>query len=161
MLFFFWRPIKDDSVPPYVFFSDDQRKPTVLHHMFFSITSNIKSYKMFYLVNKHQCYPYVYFHDDQKERQCYPLFFFPMMTNKRRQCYPLCFFSGRPNKTTVLPLMVLFFSLCCDTQWSSVKLGALCAFFNPKNACSVALALRPLDAAYACNDARKCTNAQS
>ena len=85
LMFFSWRPIKNDSVTPYVFFHDDQLKTTVLPLMFFFMTTN-------------------------KKRPCYPLWFFSwrpkknnsvtpyVLFDKYRQCYPLCFFSWWPIK---------------------------------------------------------------
>ena len=40
LCFFSWRPIKNDSVTPCVFFHDDQRKTTVLPLMFLFMTTN-------------------------------------------------------------------------------------------------------------------------
>jgi hypothetical protein len=51
LCFFSWRPIKNDSVTPYVFFHDDQSKTTVLPLMFFFMTTK----------EKQQCYPLRYF----------------------------------------------------------------------------------------------------
>ena len=58
-MFFSWRPIKNDSVTPYVSFDKND-----------SVT------------------PHVSF---DKYRQCYPLCFFPMMTDEEQQLYPLYF----------------------------------------------------------------------
>ena len=90
-MFFSWRPIKNDSVTPYVsfdkndsvtphvsfdkndsvtpcvFFHDDQRKTTV-------------SPPMFYLINIDSVTPYIYFMTADKKRQL-PLMFFP--------CWPI------------------------------------------------------------------------
>ena len=61
--FFSWRPIKNDTVTPYILF--DKKSVTL----------------------------YVFFHDDQRKTTVLPLMFFFMTTNKKQQCYPLCFFS--------------------------------------------------------------------
>ena len=57
------RQIINNSVTPYVFFHEDQRKTTVLPHMF-------------YLRNIDIVTPYVYFMTVDKKRQCYPSCFF-------------------------------------------------------------------------------------
>ena len=65
---------KNNSVTPYVFFHDDQRKTTV-------------SPPMFYLINIDNVTPYVYFMTADKNRQL-PLMFFP--------CSPIDNDSGTP-----------------------------------------------------------------
>ena len=97
LMFFSWRPIKNDSVTPYVFF----------------MTTN----------KKRQCYPLYFIWQRQ---QCYPLWFFSwrpkkndtvtphvpfgendsvtpyVLFDKYQQCYPFCFFLTRT--------IILFFS---------------------------------------------------
>ena len=100
--FFSWRPIKYDSVTPYILFDKDN-----------SVT------------------PYVFFMTTNKKQQCYPLCFFSIMTDDKQQCYPLyfiwqgqlfiyfqiCFFSWRPiNYDSVTPY-ILFDKDNSDTPY--------------------------------------------
>ena len=94
LCFFSWRPIKNNSLTPYVFFHDDQRKTTVLP-------------PIFYLINIDRFTPNVYFMTADKKRQL-PLMFFFLTTNKKQQCYPLCFLSWRPIKNSSLTPYVFF-----------------------------------------------------
>ena len=132
--FFSWRPIKNNSVTPYVFFMTTNKKQRCYPLCFFSwrpIKNNVT--------------PYVFFHDDQRKTTVLPLMLFSwrpiknlsvtpqvsfdkndsvtlyVLINKYRQCYPWCFFSWQPiknnsvnpdgffhddqRKTTVSPLM--------------------------------------------------------
>ena len=79
LCFFSWRPIKNDSVTPYVSFHDDQ-----------------SSIKRIYKTLKCMCVSII------------SLMFFIMRTNIKRQCYPLCFFSWRPIKNDSVTPYVFF-----------------------------------------------------
>ena len=79
LCFILWRPIKNDSVTPYIlfdkdnsvtlylFFHDDQKTTTVLPLMFFFMTTNKKQqwYPLYFIWQRQQCYPLYFFHDDQ------------------------------------------------------------------------------------------------
>ena len=88
LCFFSWRPIKNNSVTPYVFFHDDQLKTTVLPLMVFFMTTNKKRF-IFYLT----------------KTTVLPSMLFFMTTNQKQQCYSLCFFHDDQRKITVSPLM--------------------------------------------------------
>ena len=82
LCFFSWRPIKNDSVTPYVFFMTTDKKQ--------------------------QCYPWCFFSwRPIKNNSVTPYVFF-MTTNKKQQCYPLCFFSWRPIKNDSVTPYVFF-----------------------------------------------------
>ena len=86
LCFFSWRPIKNNSVTPYVFFHDDQRK-------------------------KQQCYPLCFFFmTTNKKRQCYPLCFFSWRPIKNNSVTP-CVFLWQPikNNSVTLRLYILLF----------------------------------------------------
>ena len=93
---------------------------------------------MFWLIYIDSVTPYVFFHDDQSEKQqCYPLCFFSwrpkkndsvtphvsfdkndsitpyVLMDKYWQCYPLCFFLWRPIKNKCYPL--------CFFSWRPIK----------------------------------------
>ena len=73
LCFFSWRPIKNNSVTPYVFFPDDQRKMTVSPLMFHLIKTTVLPPVLFYTFR--QCYPLWVFHDDQRKTTVSPLMF--------------------------------------------------------------------------------------
>ena len=62
LCFFSWRPIKNNSVTPYILFDKDN-----------SVT------------------PCVFFHDDQSKTTVLPLMVFFMTTKEKWQCHPSCF----------------------------------------------------------------------
>ena len=135
--FFSWRPKKNNSVTPYVFFHDDQIKTTVLPPMFYLINfDSVTPYVFFpwWLIKNNSDTPYILFEDNfllffnmfffittYKIRQCYPLYFIW----QRQQCYPLCFFSWRPIKNNSVTLYV-FFSLRPIKNDSVIS----CGFFH-------------------------------
>jgi hypothetical protein len=100
LLFFSWRPIKNNSVTPYGFFHDDQRKTTVSPLMFHLIKTTVLPL-MFHLINTIVVF---FFMTTNKKRQFYPLYFIW----QRQQCYPLSFFSWRPIKNDSVTPYILF-----------------------------------------------------
>ena len=116
LCFFSWRPIKNNSVTPYGFLHDDQRKTTVLPLIFHLIKTTVLPL-MFHLIKttvslcffswrliKNDSYLIFYL----TKTTVLPLMFFFMTTNKKQQCYPLCFFSWRPIKNNGVTPYVFF-----------------------------------------------------
>ena len=94
LCFFSWRPIKNDSVTPYVFFHDDQLK-----------NDSVTLYGFFMTTEKERVLSFT-FH--LIKTTVLPLMFFFMTTNKKHQCYPFCFFSWRPIKNNSVTPCVFF-----------------------------------------------------
>ena len=104
-----WRPIKNNSVTPWVFFHDDQSKTTELPLVFSFLTTNKirHCYPLYFIWQRQQCYPLcfsswrqiknnivtpcVFFHDDQSKTTVLPLLVFFMTTKEKLQCHPSCF----------------------------------------------------------------------
>ena len=126
LMFFFMMADKNNSVTPYGFFHDDQRKTTVSPLMFHLIKTTVLP-PMFYLINIDSVTPYIFFpwwlmknYSDTPyilfEKDNYFYFFicffswrpiknnsvtpyvFFITTNKKRQCYPLCFFRSEERR---------------------------------------------------------------
>ena len=116
LCFFSWRPIKNESVTPYVFFMTTKEKQQCYPLCFFSWRPIKKQqcyplcFFSWWLMKNNSFTPHGFFHDDQRKTTMLslmfhlikttvlPFMFFFMTTNKKQQCYPLCFFSWRPIK---------------------------------------------------------------
>ena len=93
LCFFSWRPIKNNSVTPYVFFMTTNKKQQCYPLCFFSWrpikNDSVTPYVLF---DKYQqCYPFCFFLTRTIILFFSNMFFF-MTTNRKQQCYPLCFF---------------------------------------------------------------------
>ena len=119
LCFFSWRPKKNDSVTPYVFFQDNQWKITVLPIIFYLTKTTVKKCFFSWWPKKNNSVtPYVFFHATNKKQQCYPLCLFSRRPIKKQQCYPLCFFSWRPKKNDSVTPYVLFYTFrLCYPLW--------------------------------------------
>ena len=113
LCFLSWRPIKNNSVTPYVFFHDDQRKTTVSPLMFHLIKTTVLP-PMLYSTHFDSVTPYGFFMATDKKRvlpftfylvktTVLPLmFFFSWWLMKNNSVTPYIFFSWRPIKNDSL-----------------------------------------------------------
>ena len=77
LCFFSWRPIKNDSVTPYVFFMTTDKK--------------LQCYPLCFIWLKRQCYPscFIWLKQQCVKNNSVPPY---VLFDKYRQCYPFCFF---------------------------------------------------------------------
>ena len=100
LCFLSWRPIKNNSVTPYVSFD---KNDSVTPHVSFDKNDSVT--------------PCVFFNDDQRKTtvsppmfylinidSVFPLYFYFMTADKKRQSYPSCFFHVDQWRLTVAPL---------------------------------------------------------